>query len=228
MEQSSQPHRYSFPDDWFYRVELDEHTSYGGVRCFPPIEPSKLPPERLKDEALFRRLLLSIRDFEHANSAIAFIREEVDFNQSYRLADLRRFKCFETTLVVSYCRPFSESVGGIPRLSYRSLGVKLSPFVKALHEGLVDKRNKLFAHSDVGSVDYAQPFVIQNKTSTGDSFSTLFPPQFREGLLLEEAEFEQSSVLVSCALQAVMEMIQAMHVHFADQFSSRPRDASCR
>ena len=90
------------------------------------------------------------------------------------------------------------------------------------------KRNKLFAHSEFGSVDYAQPWVINIKTTTGEPFSTLFPPRFREGLLLEEAEFEQVSVLINCALHAVMEMIQAMHVHFSDKYPSEVWDTQAR
>ena len=174
----------------------------------------------MKDHALFQRPLLSLRDFAHARSAITFIREDVDFEQKYGLADLRRFQCYETTLVVSYCRPFSESVSAFPRLSYRALGIKLSPLVRALHNGLMDKRNTLFAHSDVGSVECALPVVMHDKGTKGRPFTTLFPPRFREGTLLDEAGFEQVSVLVECAGSAVMHMLQAMHVNFADRYPS--------
>jgi hypothetical protein len=130
LEERAQPHPYGFPGDWFYWVETAKDSGYGGIRCFPPPDPFRLPPERLKDHELFQRLLLSLRDFAHARSAITFLREDVDFEQKYVLADLRRFQCYETTLVVSYCRPFSESVSAFPRLSYRALGIKLSPFVR--------------------------------------------------------------------------------------------------
>jgi len=220
LQERVQPHPYGFPDDWFYWIETGKDSGYGGIRCFQPPDLSKLPPERLKNHALFQRLLLSLRDFAHARSAISFIRDDVDFEQMYGLAELRRFQCYETTLVVSYCRPFSESIGDFPRLSYRTLGIKLSPFVKALHDDLVDKRNKLFAHSDVGSVEYARPVVIHDRDAKGRPFTTLFPPRFQEGTLLHEAEFEQVSVLVECASNAVMHMLQAMHVHFADLYPS--------
>lgn len=220
MEEGAQPHPYGFPDDWFYWVETAKDSGDGGIRCFAPPDPSKLPPERLNDHALFQRLLLSLRDFAHARSAITFVREDIDFKQKYGLAELRRFQCYETMLVVSYCRPFSESTGGLPRLSYRTLGIKLSPFVRALHDDLIDKRNKLFAHSDIGSVEYALPIVMRSKDTTGSPFTTLFPPRFREGTLLDEAGFEQVSVLVDCATSAVMHMLQAMHVNFADRYTS--------
>jgi hypothetical protein len=174
----------------------------------------------LKGHALSQRLLLSLRDFAHARSAITFMREDIDFQQKYGLAELRRFQCYETMLVVSYCRPFSESVGGLPRLSYRTLGIKLSPFVRALHDHLMDKRNKLFAHSDIGSVEYAPPVVMHGRDTKGRPFTTLFPPRFQEGTLLDEAGFEQVSVLVECTSNAVMHMLQAMHVNFGDRYPS--------
>lgn len=215
-----QPHPFGFPDDWFYFVETSKDTGYGGIRCFPPPDPSRFPPERLKDHSLFQRLLLSLRDFAHARSAITFIREDIDFDQKYDLAELRRFQCYETTLVVSYSRPFSESAGGLPRLSYGALGIKLSPFVRALHEELMEKRNRLFAHSDIGSVEYALPVVMHGKNTKGTPFTTLFPPRFQEGTLLDEARFEQISVLIECVSDAIMEMLQAMHVNFSDRYPS--------
>lgn len=139
---------------------------------------------------------------------------------STAFSELRRFQCYETTLVVSYCRPFSESVGDFPRLSHRALGIKLSPFVRALHDDIVDKRNKLFAHSDVGSVEYVLPALINGGDAEGSPFTTLVSPRFREGTLLQEAEFEQVSVSIECTSNAVMRMLQAMHVHFADRYPS--------
>ena len=224
MAESDPKHPYGFPDDWFYYVKTGEVSGYGGVRCFAPPTPSKLPEDRLQNHALFQRLLLSLRDFSHALSALTFIREDVDFEAKYNLADLRRFQCYETTLVVSYCRPFSESVGGIPRLSYKTLGIKLSPFVQNLHDELGGMRNKLVAHSDIEKVEYAMPVVVNSKDTTGKPFTILHPPRFREGTLLDEAKFEQANVLVRCANHAVMEMLHAMHVHFKDEYPSRTLD----
>lgn len=217
MDEPAQPHPHGFPDDWFYYVETGPQSGYGGIRCFPPADTSKLPAERLKDYALFQRLLLSLRDFAHARSAITFVREDVDFEAKYHLAELRRFQCYETTLIVSYCRPFSESRGGIPRLSYKTLGINLSPFVRALHDSLIAKRNKIFAHSDADHVEYSMPVVMHSNNQQGHPFTTLYPPRFREGTLLTEAEFEQVSVLVNDVSNAVMHMLQAMHGNFVDR-----------
>ena len=220
MTEQTQPHPYGFPDDWFYWVETGKDSGYGGVRCFPPPDPTILPAERRADFALFQRLLLSLRDFAHARSAITFIREEVEFDRKYPLSELRRFQCYETTLVVSYCRPFSESSGSVPRLSYGKLGIKLSPFVRGLHENLMSKRNRIFAHSDASEVGYALPTVMHSNDQQGRPFTTLLPPRFNEGTILTEAEFEQVSVLVNDVTNAVMRLIQSMHGNFADRYPS--------
>lgn len=221
MTDVDQKHPYGFPDEWFYFVKTGEDSGYGGVRCFEAPDTSKFPEHKLRNRALFQRLLLTLRDLSHARSALTFIREDVDFDAKYTLADLRRFQCYETTLVVSYCRPFSDSVGGVSRLSYKAMGIKLSPFVQAIHDDLMDMRNKLFAHSDADKVEYSLPVVINANDSMGQPFSMLLPPRFKEGTFLDEAKFEQVSVVVDCLSHAVMILLQAMHVHFKDQYPSQ-------
>lgn len=51
------------------------------------------------------RLMLSGRDFQQALSAATFLYEEMD--DARGLPALRRLRCFETNMVVSYARPFS-------------------------------------------------------------------------------------------------------------------------
>ena len=211
---------YGFPEDWFFFNKTGENSGWGGVRCFQPPDPTQLPEATLKDHNLFKRLLLSLRDLGHARSAIAFIREDIDFEKGYPLAELRRFQCYETTLVVSYCRPFSQSVEQIPRLSYETLGIELSTFTRELHQGLMRKRNKIFAHSDAGEVEYSRPTIMHFKGREGHPFTIPLPPRFREGMLLDEGQVEQVSVLVSCLLSAVYKMIVAMHGNFAEHYPS--------
>ncbi len=87
--------------------------------------------------------------------------------------ELRRFRCYETTLVVAYGRPFSQSLaGGIPPLSTKMIGLKPSPERRALHDRLISMRNQIMAHSDgemmrmtvkpfdVSLDDESQPVVI--------------------------------------------------------------------
>ena len=57
------------------------------------------------------RLMMSALDFRHALSAATFLLEDVDWTKSYRSEELLRFKCYETTMVVSYARPYSQARG---------------------------------------------------------------------------------------------------------------------
>ncbi|WP_048710117.1 hypothetical protein [Microvirga massiliensis] len=216
--------RFEFPDEWFYLEKIDGKMSSGGVRAFEPPDPGRLPDDVLKDRGLFDRLILTLRDLAHARSAITFIEEDVDFEERYPLAGLRKFACYETTLIVSYCRPFSESQGGLPRLSYRKMGIRLSPFTRTLHEELIAKRNKIFAHSDGDHIDHAPPTVMNGVNWQGQSFTTLFPPRFQEGILLDYARVQQASILVSSLSNAVMHQLQAMHIHFVDVLPSMDLD----
>lgn len=94
------------------------------------------------------RLLYSLGDLQIALSAIQFLMEECEFEEKYNKIELRRFRCFETTMIVSYARPFSESKGGVPPLSLKMAGVTLNADQAALHRKLLKLRNKVFAHSD--------------------------------------------------------------------------------
>ncbi|MEY9785391.1 hypothetical protein [Sinorhizobium fredii] len=215
--QQTSAHLFGFPDEWFYQEQHGGLVS-GGVRAFVPPDPSKLPDPVLKNHALFKRLLLSVRDLAHASSAATFMRQDIDFDEPYSRAELRRFMCYETTLIVSYARPFSQSNGELPALTYRSMGIKLSAFTRRLHEDLIQKRNQIFAHADPEAVLHSRPAVMKFRDASGRSFSVLNPPTFMEGTMLDRNQFEQASVLVSCLSLAVYEMANAMHPHFADQY----------
>ncbi|MGO4405201.1 hypothetical protein AB4Z10_13185 [Bosea sp. RAF48] len=216
--------QYGFPDEWFYYERIDDRSGSGGVRAFDQPRLDRMPENLLKDRGLFKRLVLSVRDLSHAGSAIAFIEEEVDHDGRYPLAAVRKFLCYETTLIVSYCRPFSESRGDIPSLSYGALGIKLSPFTRALHDDLISKRNTIFAHSDASQVAYRAPVVMKGRDGAGEPFTTLFPPRFNEGIMLDYQRVQQAKILNKSLLGAVMARLQAMHVHFLDVLPSMDMD----
>ena len=109
-----------------------------------PPNPEKM---RLHADARRRRLLYSLNDLQQALSACEFL-YECDEDASYSKVELRRFRCFETTLVVSYARPFTQSRGGTLPLTMKMVGLKLSGENRALHARLVDMRNTIMAHSD--------------------------------------------------------------------------------
>lgn len=93
------------------------------------------------------RLLYSLGDFQLALSAATFL-SECDLDEKYSKVELRRFRCYETTMVMGYTRPFSEAKGEIPRLTLKMAGAKLDDKQRALHQKFLRLRNKVIAHSD--------------------------------------------------------------------------------
>lgn len=93
------------------------------------------------------RLLYSMRDIRIAMSAADFL-YECDPDEAVSSIDLRRYKCYETTAIIAYARPFSESVGGFPKLSFKMVNLRLDARMLALHNKLIELRNQVIAHSD--------------------------------------------------------------------------------
>lgn len=207
-----------YPDEWCFTESVFDGVQTTAIRCFEHPDYENFPRSLLEDNLLFRRLLLSLRDFAQARSALSFVQQEVDYSEKYPLAELRRFQAYETSLVISYCRPFSEAAGEVPRLSFKKLGVKLSPYTRAIHIDLINKRNKIFAHSDAEFVEFAEPIIMGMERPDGTRFSILYPPRFVEGLMFGWEELLRIENLVSCANQAVMDLLHAMHPNFRDHY----------
>jgi len=93
------------------------------------------------------RLLYSLGDLQLALSACAFLME-CDPDSRYSKVEMRRFRCFETALIIAYARPFSQSDGGVPPLTLKMANVNLSEEEMTLHRRLIRMRNKVIAHSD--------------------------------------------------------------------------------
>ncbi|SIT81257.1 hypothetical protein SAMN05421665_1242 [Yoonia rosea] len=100
------------------------------------------------------RMLSALGDFQLALSAADFM-QEADEDQKYNHVELRRFRCYEHTAIVSYARPFSQSKGKTPKLSLKMCGVTLTPEEQELHDRVIDLRNKLVAHSDTEMMNFA-------------------------------------------------------------------------
>jgi hypothetical protein len=73
-----------------------------------------------------KRLLISVRDFQEALSAATFLLEEVDESAEYPLAEIRRFRCYETAMVIAYARPFSMARGEVGPLKPKDIGLSLT------------------------------------------------------------------------------------------------------
>jgi hypothetical protein len=93
------------------------------------------------------RLLYSLSDLQIALSAATFL-AECEPEELYTKIELRRFRCYETTAIMAYTRPFSESKGEVPQLGFKMIGAALSDEQKALHQRLLELRNQVVAHSD--------------------------------------------------------------------------------
>lgn len=110
------------------------------------MEPTSTNLSRLTDLQL-RRLVYSNWDFQQALSALTFLMEECDFDQTYDRIQLRKFRCYETTVVVSFARPFEEG-RGVTTLGLNAIGVRLDPEEIALKARILTLRRKVVAHSD--------------------------------------------------------------------------------
>ena len=69
------------------------------------------------------RLMISSHDFQQALSAATFLLEEVDESAQYSLPELRRFRCYETNMVIGYARPFSMAKGKVGPLKWGDIGL---------------------------------------------------------------------------------------------------------
>jgi hypothetical protein len=132
------------------------------------------------------RMLYSLGDFQLALSAAAFL-AECDPVGKYNKVELRRFRCYETTIIISYTRPFSQSTNGFPQLSLKMVGAELTEEQDALHERLINLRNKVIAHSDA---DMMRMTSQANPIEIDDNFSYVFlHTVFDEGLTFVGEEF---------------------------------------
>jgi hypothetical protein len=146
-------------------------------------------------------LLYSLNDLQQALSACEFL-YECDEDQTYSKIDLRRFRCFETTLVVAYTRPFSQSRGEIPALTMKMIDLKLSAEKRALHDRLMQMRNQIMAHSDAEMMRMTtQAFDIP----IGDEKPPVFLIQtvFDEGITLLGPLLVETNTLLRQVFQAI-------------------------
>lgn len=75
-------------------------------------------------EKPLNRAIYSVWDFQQALSALSFILEEFDFDGTYNVVELRRYRSFEANFIISMARPLQPTRSG-STLSFKSLGIKL-------------------------------------------------------------------------------------------------------
>ena len=155
----------------------------------------------LHAEARRRRLLYSLNDLQQALSACEFLYECEETN-TYSKMERRRLRCYETMLVVAYARPFTQSRGAAAPLSMKMVGLKLSNDRQALHDRLMDMRNKIMAHSDSEMMRMTtQPFDVPMKD--GEPPMYLIQTVFDEGVSLLGALLIETNELLREVYQAV-------------------------
>ena len=178
-------------------------------------KPKLTPEQYLKGQ--LHRLMMSALDFRHALSAATFLMEDVDWEIGRGTQeDRRRFKCYETSMVVSYGRPFSTARGMAASFSWKQLGREfaMSAEEKILHKMLIDARNRTYAHSDGDHSDITAS-IWRSDVGEGRTFDFL---SIEGGELLL---FDQARV------QAIHTFLWKVrhHVDKAVQHHPAPRDA---
>jgi hypothetical protein len=133
-------------------------------------------------EQQLERAIYSIWDFQQALSALTFLLEDCDFEKEYDKVSLRRFRCYESTLIISMTRPLETTRSGTT-IGWRALDIKLTKAEKALIKKVRDLRGAIVAHSAEEEMHFR---VSTFPVLDGDFNIPHF--QFNEGLLLEKNE----------------------------------------
>ena len=152
-------------------------------------------------ERQLERTIYSLWDFQQALSALTFLLEDCDFDQHYTKVELRRFRCYETALIVSMARPFEKSRGGTT-LSLRATGVIFDDAEKELIDKIMRLRRRIVAHSDEEEMHFrSSTFPVLKGTYN-------FPyVQFDETLHLKEKELLQLETLLRKLKQRLAEFV---------------------
>lgn len=181
-----------------------------------------------RDEAEFNhltRLQLSCSDFSQAMSAAAFLLQELEDEVPYSLADWRRFRCYETTMVVAYARPFSQSKRKVPRLGWKALGIEPTPDELALHDRLIEYRNTLYGHSDADVVELCTLYLHEVFRHNGVEMN-LFVPRFEERTRFDLDEILRVREFTSKLHHHAFLGCQALGVRFRERFVRLPMSLS--
>lgn len=134
------------------------------------------------------KAIYSSWDFQQALSALTFLLEECNFDSKYDKVSLRRFRCYESNLIISLSRPLEPTRGGIV-LGLKNLNIEFTPREKLLIKKISDLRNKVIAHSQEDEMHF------RTNTFPVDEFNI---PDFRfsEQLFLSEQELYEIEELL--------------------------------
>ncbi|MGR2875730.1 hypothetical protein [Vibrio vulnificus] len=144
------------------------------------------------------RIVYSSWDFQQALSALTFLMDECDYQQRYSVVQLRRFRCFENTLIVSFSRPFKVGRGR-EKLDLSQFGISLTQDELDIKKKLLTLRDKVVSHSDEEQMEYA----ISSIKISDDSKVRMPLARFKETLYLEESELLEIEKLLHKIIEAL-------------------------
>tara|TARA_R110002049_G_scaffold35531_7_gene114644 strand:+ start:3285 stop:3827 length:543 start_codon:yes stop_codon:yes gene_type:complete len=148
---------------------------------------------------LSHRIIYSSWDFQQALSALTFLCEECEFDEKYSKIELRRFRCFETTVIVSFARPFKVGRGKSP-LELSEIGFQFTEDEEKLKNKLLRLRDKVVSHSDEEEMVYrTYSFSIFD-----DSDIRIPRALFQEGLYLRQEEYREIEKLLHKLMHAIL------------------------
>lgn len=164
--------------------------------------------------SISHRTIYSGWDFQQALSAVTFLIEECEYQKKYSIVDLRRFRCYETTLIVSFARPFKTGKGR-KQLDLSAIGFEFTAEECDLKDKLIRLRDKLVSHSDEEEMEYKtysfKPF---------DDINVRMPvEQFQEALYLEEAEIYKIKELLHRVTNAIAKYKFKIAQSYPDEFN---------
>ncbi|MDF2415401.1 hypothetical protein [Aeromonas sp. 1HA1] len=166
--------------------------------------------------SLSHRVIYSGWDFQQALSAVTFLIQECEYDKKYSHIDLRRFRCFETTLIVSFARPFKVGKGR-EELDLSLIGFEFSTEELELKNKIIRLRDKVVSHSDEEEMEY-----LTYSIKPFDDHDVRMPiARFREALYLEEDEIKKLDSLLqrlNYALSIYQFKIVQLH---PDEFNKR-------
>lgn len=151
-----------------------------------------------QDQPIPHRIVYSSWDFQQALSALTFLCEECDFDGRYSNIQLRKFRCFETTAIVSFSRPFK--VGRRRKvLDLSEIGFEYSEDEERLKDKILRLRDKIVSHSDEEEMEY----ITHSFRVFDDSDIRMPATIFRESLYLNEDEYNALESLLHRLLYAI-------------------------
>jgi hypothetical protein len=165
------------------------------------------------------RLMISVRDFQEALSAATFLLADVDQSAEYRLAEMRRFRCYETAMVIAYARPFSIAKGEVGPLKSKDIGYSMTVAETSLHRKLIKHRNTVYGHSDAEFVEMHIMVLHLPLDHKPTGFDWLMP-RFEERMRFSLTEIDAIHEMLTKLIRALAHQGQKLGSAFKDRFTT--------